>query len=414
MRLRSGMPTSSAERVSSTESSYSWHTDHHLIASMARGGLFWSASVRLDCAGKPETQGSSDPEWVSAASLLVASTPPGTEGWGIAAAAVPGSTAIVEPLVMASLCELLYDDFGQTSKPDWSREQWNAALQQQPSTASWRFLSESGVNPQVYFGIAFENIHSGQIVIANRGTQTAHDLLVSDIGILKGIIPPAFLAAELFAAQVVAAHQGSGREIFVTGHSLGGADAQYQAATLGLGGSTFAALGARFAAAECAPNLVNYLYPQDGIANLAPHVGTVAYIQPNGPAQWVDLLVTRQYEGEGLHFINNYLEHFGAPGVAPITPVQFVEAVVLAEVVDFFCPEDAVPTMPIPANDLPRPSAANPAFGFGELAWPDSLSAEPSALSAPAGNGAAFDWPLAATLGDAVLSIGPPPPEHRV
>ena len=268
-------------------------------------------------------------------------------------------------------------------------------MQQQSWTASWQFLGESSVDPQVYFGVAFENIATDQIVLASRGTQTAYDLLVSDIDILRGIVPPAFSAAAQFASQVVTAYQGSGREIQVTGHSLGGADAQYQAAVLGLGGSTFAALGAEFAAPGPAPNLVNYLYPQDAIANLAPHTGAVAYIQPNGPAQWFDLLATRRYEAEGLHFINNYLEHFGAPGIAPITPVQFGEAIVLAEVVDFFSDSAAGASMAAAG-----PLAANQQFGFADLALSGTAPAIP-ALSA-AGNA---DGALAATLYDPVLSM---------
>jgi len=267
-------------------------------------------------------------------------------------------------------------------------------LQQQPWTASWRFLDESNVDPQVYFGAAFENIATGQIVVASRGTQTAYDLLVSDISILYGIVPPAFYAASQFASEVVTANQGSGREIQVTGHSLGGADAQFQAAALGLGGSTFAALGAEFAAPGSASNLVNYLYPQDAVANLAPHIGTVTYIQPNGPTQWFDLLVTWQHGGEGLHFINNYMEHFGAPGFAPITPVQFVEAIVLAEVADFF--SDNAPMA------MAEQLAANPQFGFDDLARSVALSAVPAASSSHAGEASRA---LATTLYDPVLPM---------
>ena len=392
MRSRGGVPSARTEEASDTGSSYSWHTDHPLIGFAARSGLFWSATLRVQKSdGTPEARGPSEPDFMPVASTPVAGTPPG-DSFVVAAVALGPVTASVEPLVMASLCDLLYDEPGQSSKADWTQGQWDAALQQQLWTASWRFLGQSSVNPQVYFGVAFENIATGQIAIANRGTQTAYDLLVSDIDILKGIVPPAFFAAAQFACEIVTAHRGSGREILVTGHSLGGAEAQYQAAKLGLGGSTFAALGVAFATPDCAPYLVNYLYPQDAIANLAPHIGSVAYIQPNGPVQWFDLLATLQYAGEGLHFINNYLEHFGAPGIEPITPVQFVEAIVLAEVADFF--------------------SENSQFGFDELAWPAAPSAVASAFSAPIGNAVAADLALAATLYPAVLSMPTAPDQH--
>jgi hypothetical protein len=383
MGLRTGGPASLTE-TATDGSSYSWHTDHYLVALAARNGFLWSATGRLDTsAGLPEPCGSMQPETVP---VSVAPAVEAPYAAGFTAAAAPASaTATVDPLVMASLCNALYDQSGQPSKPGWTPDQWNAALQQQPWTASWRFLDQSNVDPRVYFGVAFENVDTGQIVIANRGTETGYDLLVSDIDILKGIVPLAFGAAEQFAAEVVAAYQGTGRQILVTGHSLGGADAEYEAAKLGLGGDTFAALGVQFAAAENAPNLVNYLFPQDAVANLGAHIGPATYLQPNGPAQWLDLLATLPYAGEGLHFINNYLEHFGAPGIAPITPLQVVEAAVLADAAEFFSGGTAN-------------VSATPQFGFDELALPAANSAASIAHSLPVGNSGAVDAELAALL----------------
>lgn len=399
MRLRSVVPTSNADMAADAGAGYSGHAGHHLVAVAARHGLFWSATMRFRPADAgSEPQGAAAPQTDAPAPMTLLGASPG--GDLLAGANPPApSTATVEPLVMASLCDLLYDKPGQVSKPDWTPQQWNAALQQQPWTVSWRFLGESRLDPRVYFGVAFENADTGAIVIANRGTQTGYDLLVSDIDILQGTIPPAFLAAERFAAEIATAWQGSGRQILVTGHSLGGADAQYQAARLGLAGSTFAALGAGFAAPGCDAGLVNYLYPQDAIANLSPHIGEVAYIQPNGPAQWIDLLVTRQYAGEGLHFINNYLEHFGAPGIAPITPVQFVEAIVLAEVAEFFSQGDkAAP-------------AAYPQLGFDELAPPGAPLTGPPAVFTSAGDALADDSVWSAAPYGCPLSM-PISPDH--
>jgi hypothetical protein len=391
MSLRTGVPISGIATATDGDSAHSWHTDHYLIAFAARNGLFRSGTARLDAGtDMPQPRESAQPEAVPVVLAPPIEAPP-----AVAAVALPttATSAAVDPLVMASLCNLLYDDPGQPSKTGWTSDQWNAALQQQASTASWQFLDESNVDPRTYFGVAFDNIDTGQIVIANRGSETGYDLLVSDIDILKGIVPPALGAAEQFAAKVVAAYQGTGHEILVTGHSLGGADAEYQAATLGLGGDTFAALGVQFATAESAPDLVNYLFPQDAVANLATHIGSVTYIQPNGPAQWLDLLATVPYAGEGLHFINNYLEHFGATGIAPITPAQFVEAVVLADVAAFFSQETGT-------------ASATPQFGFAEMALPAAASAAASAAqSIPVGDGGAANAELAAALYGTVLPI---------
>ena len=407
MGLRSGLPVLGTTSARDAGSSYSWQTDNYLVALMLRGALCWSATARLDpAAAQPDRRsGSDDPPMAAASTAVVGSVQPNGDGFAFAATTGP-ATAVVEPLVMASLCDLLYDQPGQPSKQDWTPEQWNAALQQQSSTASWRFLTESIANPQVYFGVAFENAATGQIVIASRGTQTAYDVLVSDLDILREIVPPAFCAAEQFAAQVVQGRPGSGQEILVTGHSLGGADAEYQAARLGLGGTTFAALGVKFAAPGCASDLVNYLYPQDAVANLAPHIGAEAYIQPNGPAQWLDLIATRRFAGEGLHFINNYLEHFGATGVEPITPTQFVEAVLLAEIVDIVSRGDdtAVTELAKAVDDLLGPSAATASFGFDDLAWPAAVAAA-DLLSAQAGAAGAIDWASAETLYGAGLAM---------
>ena len=410
MSLRSTVPRLGADGAIDADSSYSWHTDHSLVAFAARSGVFWSATLRTGATGEtPEIRGTSQPEVAPAGSAPAVDLSP-ADGPVAGAAGHAAQTATVEPLVMASLCNLLYDATGQPSKTSWTPDQWDAALQQDTSTASWQFLGKSSVDPQAYFGVAFENSDTGQIVIANRGSETGYDLLVSDIDILRGTVPPAFLAAEQFACQITTAYQGSGRQVLVTGHSLGGADAEYQAAKLGLGGDTFAALGARFAAAGSAPNLVNYLFPQDAVANLAPHIGPVAYIEPNGPAQWLDLLATRQYSGEGLHFINNYLEHFGASGITPITPTQFVEAIVLADVAQFFSGNEDAAAMRLSGatNDFPAAAAGNGLFGFAELAVPGmAVVASPGPNATTVGAGAS-DWALATVLLSTPLSAASP------
>lgn len=106
----------------------------------------------------------------------------------------------------------------------------------------WAYLSQSASNPDSYFGVAFENRGTHEIVIADRGSGSALDWGQTDWEIVHhqaNIL--AFSDALVFADAVTAAN--SGCCAFVTGHSLGGAEAQYQAAELALPGTVFAAPG---------------------------------------------------------------------------------------------------------------------------------------------------------------------------
>ena len=398
MTPRSPLPISATDVAMNDDGNASWHTDNYLIALTARGGPLGSKAWRDERPVAKPSPGGSDSIPVVATPASVVADPAAGNAEAFGAPAAVGSPASGDPLTFASLCNLLYDEAGQPPKPDWTAVQWNAALQQQSWTASWRFLAESSGNAQVYFGVAFENADTGQVVVASRGTQTAYDLLVSDLDILRGITPPAFHEAEQFAAQILEALGGDRQRVLVTGHSLGGADAEYQAANLGLAGSTFAALGVKFAASECALDLIDYLYRQDAVANLAPHIGTVVPIAPNGPAQWQDLIATLPFDGEGLHFINNYLEHFGAPGVMPITHSQFVEAVLLSDIANYFGNDPAALARLASAGDNLLPSRIGPQFGFDDVAWPDMAAAGAGTVSTQAGAVGGTDWALAETL----------------
>jgi hypothetical protein len=408
--------SASASETISADSNGSWHTDNYLITLALSAGRVGSARVH---AAPPKAEqeaysGPSDNVVALAAAAPVGDMPPADlDKFAPGASTAIASSGGGDPLVLASLCDLLYDEPGQSPKPGWTAAQWDAALQQQPWTASWHFLATSSCNEQLYFGAAFENSDIGQIVIASRGSQTGYDFLVSDLDILRGIVPPAFHAAEGFARQIVQAYQCNGSQVLVTGHSLGGADAEYQGAKLGLAGATFAALGARFAASECAANLVDYLYPQDAVANLAPHIGSVAYVAPNGPAQWQDLIETLPFDGEGLHFINNYLEHFGAPGVQPITHAQFIEAVLLSGIVDYVSGHDGAPgQLASEIGSLLRSSGLDTQFGFDELAWPGAVPGATADASTQGGASGGQDWALAEMILCAALSMPTIPPHQ--
>ena len=105
-----------------------------------------------------------------------------------------------------------------------------------------------------FFGEAFEN-DAGQVVIGFEGTdvsQTASrpnfvaSQLADDADLAAGTNPGSFADALRFTRQVmrIAKAEGIGRDnVFVDGHSLGGAEAEYAATKTGLSGETFGAPG---------------------------------------------------------------------------------------------------------------------------------------------------------------------------
>ena len=75
-----------------------------------------------------------------------------------------------------------------------------------------------------YFGVAYQNVNTQEIVISNRGTQpSSFKDLYSDVLLATGTVPPAVSDAIAFATQV--AKDFPGVPLTVTGHSLGGYEA---------------------------------------------------------------------------------------------------------------------------------------------------------------------------------------------
>jgi hypothetical protein len=119
---------------------------------------------------------------------------------------------------------------------------------------------------------------TGQIVIAFEGTKptnTSSQVLGADLSIYNQKIPQAFLDAKAFAATVASAAAARGipaTQIFVTGHSLGGSEAEYIASLpqFGYGGATFGATGIPgYVNSGPQPALVDYVDRGDPIGNYA-------------------------------------------------------------------------------------------------------------------------------------------------
>lgn len=105
-----------------------------------------------------------------------------------------------------------------------------------------------------FHGVALET-GSGQVIIAFEGTALGslstrptfvEAQLVGDEAIAKGQDPAAYADALRFANRAMAVAEAQGIDssnIFVAGHSSGGAEAEYVAVKTGLGGETFGAPG---------------------------------------------------------------------------------------------------------------------------------------------------------------------------
>ena len=100
--------------------------------------------------------------------------------------------------------------------------------------AGWTVFDKSLPNNDGYLGIAYQNIATGEIVIANRGTDPDHGLglfaknLASDLAVAFYRVPKVDTDALNFAEQVFGLDKNN-CNIVETGHSLGGNEAQYAA-----------------------------------------------------------------------------------------------------------------------------------------------------------------------------------------
>ena len=154
-----------------------------------------------------------------------------------------------------------------------------------------------------FHGVAFETT-AGQVIVAFEGTDLSglntrptfvNAQIQADKQIYNGANPALYDDAFRFThrALAVAAAQGiSPNDVFVDGHSLGGAEAEYVAANTGLSGDTFGAPG--IASADIAPREASHL------TNLVDFGDPVGNYSANP-----DLL--------GNFLASDQIERFGAP-----------------------------------------------------------------------------------------------------
>jgi hypothetical protein len=126
----------------------------------------------------------------------------------------------------------------------------------QTDLSSWIPISVEYILQDGFYGVAYQ-LPSGNIIISFEGTVYGQlsnysiNSLIDDNEIDSNETPQAFLDAQSFAASVIATALSLGpfglnlssSQISVTGHSLGGAEAEYVSANLELSGVAFGAPG---------------------------------------------------------------------------------------------------------------------------------------------------------------------------
>src|SRR5262249_37843212 len=170
------------------------------------------------------------------------------------------------------------------------------------------------------------------VVVAFRGSVTKHDWLVSDSQLAVGIKPTEFDAAVTFVIQQVesAFPISQGYSYFITGHSLGAAEAEDVAAVMGLGGVTFAAPGVSNiltagGVLTNGANLTDYVIANDPVGNhtalSGQHVGTVVTLPS---VNWTSNLfggLVGLLVGLQEHPIANYGQALFNAGLIPSNPL---------------------------------------------------------------------------------------------
>jgi len=163
----------------------------------------------------------------------------------------------------------------------------------------WTRIATASDNDTGYFGAAYFNSCTKEVVLVNRGTEpTDVRDLRSDAQMLLDQVPTQFASAESFYGRVRnlilnpnPANQLQGATLSITGHSLGGSltqlliarHANEQFGGVGVSGQTFNALGVRHLLNNPEINrsqtdyaITNWVVPSDIVGNLANHVGSVA------------------------------------------------------------------------------------------------------------------------------------------
>ena len=166
--------------------------------------------------------------------------------------------------------------------------EWNKIFNQEVS--GWEVITEianigdDGVSSDWagFQAVAYKNTSTKEIIIAYRGTDSLLDAIYSDAQIAFNLTPQQVNPAIQFYDDIYNNFKEEGYTISITGHSLGGALAQYVAAQKQVSAVTFNAPGVSMPAGGNASGIVNYVNMNDFIGCLNTHLGETRYYLPSG------------------------------------------------------------------------------------------------------------------------------------
>ena len=192
--------------------------------------------------------------------------------------------ALYSLFAKASYCKNRYETKVSAQK---AFNSWYYNTEENIDNPTWQVLNISG-NDETGVGtawggfaaVAYKNNITNEIVIAFRGTDSPMDILISDSQIAFNLTPQQATAAVNFYEKVLQENPDS--SISITGHSLGGALAQYVASLKHVPATTFNAPGVNIPTGGTSENIINYVNMNDFIGCLNTHIGETRYFLPDG------------------------------------------------------------------------------------------------------------------------------------